>query len=92
MCTPPTCIHFRVRGTKQRDEVHKFLDWFGSAEFQVAYVKATNNDTPLNADALKELPEAAAAVNAVKKQDIDWAVVTPHLTEWLQKIQLEIAH
>ncbi|MCA1305302.1 extracellular solute-binding protein [Microbacterium esteraromaticum] len=79
-----------VNGTDRAEQAQRFLDWFGSADFQVAYVEATHNDTPLNSDAVARLPEAAAALDSLTKQDIDWSVVTPHLTEWMQKVQLEI--
>lgn len=75
---------------KHSSSGEKFLDWFGSASTQVAFVEATNNDTPLNPEALKELPASKASVEQVDKQPIDWTVVTPHLTEWMQKVQLEI--
>lgn len=79
-----------VKGSKNTDAAKKFLDWFGSAETQVAFVKATNNDTPLNPGALDKLPDAKASVEQVKKQQIDWTIVTPHLTDWMEKIQLGI--
>lgn len=78
-------------GSSRTDAGEKFLNWFGSADTQVAFVKATNNDTPLNPQALEQLPDAKASVEQVSKQPIDWAVVTPHLTEWMQKVQLDIA-
>lgn len=77
-------------GSKNAGTAKKFLDWFGEAATQVAFVKATNNDTPLNPKALEELPEVKASVTKVEKQAIDWTVVTPHLTEWMQKVQLDI--
>lgn len=79
-----------VSGATNTAATQRFIDWFGSADFQVKYVNATNNDTPLNTDALTQLPSAEAAISQVQKQDIDWSVVTPHLTDWLQKIQLDI--
>lgn len=77
-------------GAKNPTAAQKFLDWYGSAPTQIAFVKATNNDTPLNPKALAELPDARASVEQVTKQPIDWTLVTPHLTEWMQKVQLEI--
>lgn len=78
-------------GTANAEAAQEFLDWFGSTETQVEFVKATNNDTPLNEKALADLPEAKASIEQVSKQDIDWTVVTPHLTEWMQRIELDLA-
>ncbi|XVQ09608.1 extracellular solute-binding protein [Spirillospora sp. CA-255316] len=79
-----------VKGTKRKADAQKFINWFGSANFQVGFVKATRNDTPLNSDAVRRLPEDAAALAKVSKQDIDWSVVARKLPSWLEKIQLEL--
>jgi iron(III) transport system substrate-binding protein len=79
-----------VKGTGKEQAAQQFIDWFGSADFQTGFVKATNNDTPLNTDALKQLPEAEKALSTITKQDIDWKVVTKQLSSWLERIQLEI--
>ncbi|MEV0705200.1 extracellular solute-binding protein [Saccharopolyspora sp. NPDC050389] len=78
-----------VKDTKRQVDAQKFIGWFGSASFQVGFVKTTNNDTPLNSDAVRQLPEAAALAQ-VGKQDIDWSVVARKLPAWLEKIQLEL--
>lgn len=74
----------------ENSDAKEFLDWFGSADTQIEFVKATKNDPPLNPKALDGLPEQKASVDQVTKQQIDWAVVTPNLPDWMQKIQLEI--
>lgn len=71
-------------------KAQEFINWFGSAEVQVDFVKETNNDTPLNEDALVQLPEAKQDIEAITPQEIDWAVVAQQLSTWMQRIQLEI--
>lgn len=71
-------------------KAQEFIDWFGGADLQTAFVKETNNDTPLNEDALEQLPEDKAALEEITPQDIDWAIVAEHLTRWNQRVQLEI--
>ncbi|MEA9987050.1 extracellular solute-binding protein [Subtercola sp. RTI3] len=77
-----------VKNSAEASAAKAFIDMFGSAEFQVPFVTATNNDTPVNADAVKQLGTQATVLASITKQDIDWGVVTTHLTDWLQKIQL----
>lgn len=77
-------------GSRNVAAAKKFIDWFGSTEFQVRFVKATQNDTPLNRDAVTELPGAEAAIRQVAPQKIDWGVVSKQLPKWLQKIQLDV--
>ncbi|SDH61818.1 iron(III) transport system substrate-binding protein [Leifsonia sp. 98AMF] len=77
-----------VKGSSHAAAAKAFIDWFGSTNFQVDFVNATNNDTPVNSAAVKELGDKAAALHSIDKQDIDWSVVTKHLSDWLQKIQL----
>lgn len=77
-----------VKTTKNAAAAQAFIDFFGSAAFQVPFVKATNNDTPVNVDAVKELGTQSEVLTSIAKQDIDWGVVTTQLTAWLQKIEL----
>ncbi|MDO5512857.1 MAG: extracellular solute-binding protein [Corynebacterium sp.] len=71
-------------------QAQEFIDWFGSAQLQTEFVNETNNDTPLNEDALKNLPEQRASIESVTPQEIDWAVVSENLTEWMQRVQLQV--
>lgn len=77
-----------VKGTKNSANVEKFINWFGSTAFQVGFVNATKNDTPLNTQAVQKLGATATAPASVTKEDIDWVVVSKQLTSWLQKLQL----
>lgn len=77
-----------VKSTTHTAAAQAFIDWFGSAEFQVPFVTATNNDTPVNSDAVDQLGEVSDVLSTITKQDIDWAVVTTNLPDWLQRIQL----
>ncbi|AAT89224.1 hypothetical protein ATY41_08135 [Leifsonia xyli subsp. xyli] len=79
-----------VKDTKNAAAARKFIDWFGSDSFQVGFVTATKNDTPLNPDAVKRLPGAEQGLRQVTPQKIDWGVVSQRLSDWLQKIQLDV--
>jgi len=79
-----------VSGTDAGETAAEFIDWFGSADFQAAFVEATGNDTPILPAALEQLPDASAALEDIAKQDIDWSVASTQLTDWLERIQLEI--
>ena len=68
----------------------QFVDWFGSADFQIRFVDATNNDPPANEDAIPELPTANEWLSQVSRQDIDWLVVSSVLDGWLERIELDI--
>lgn len=77
--------------TANLDNAKRYVDWFGSSELQTAYVKAVGNVTPLDPVALEAAPaEARALLEKVSPQDIDWSVAGSKLTEWMQKIQLDI--
>lgn len=79
-----------VAGSDREDAAKRFIDWFGSAEVQADFVKTTGSDTPVNPQALAQLPDAAAALAEIGKQDIDWGVVAPQMSSWLERIQLDI--
>lgn len=79
-----------VEGSDSEETAQEFVDWFGSADFQIGFVEETNNDTPVNEDAVAGLPDAAAALEGITKQDIDWGVASTKSTEWLERLQLEI--
>lgn len=77
-----------VKDTSHQAAAKAFINWYGTAKFQVPFVKATNNDTPVNSAAVKELGSTTKILSSISKQNIDWGIVTAHLTAWLQKIQL----
>ncbi len=68
----------------------EFIDWFGTADFQVRFVGTTGNDPPANEDAIPELETAQEWLSGVSRQEIDWGVVTTVLDEWLERIELDI--
>ena len=77
-------------GTGSPTVAREFVDWFGTADFQVRFVDATNNDPPANEDAIPELPKANQWLSEVTRQDINWLVVSSVLESWLERIQLDI--
>lgn len=79
-----------VAGSDRDAAAKRFIDWFGSAEVQADFVKETGSDTPVNPQALAQLPDAEAALAEIGKQDIDWGVVAPLMSSWLERIQLDI--
>jgi len=68
----------------------EFVDWFGSAEFQVGLVSETGNDPPANVDAIPELETASEWLSGVTLQEIDWGVVTTVIDDWLERIELDL--
>ncbi len=79
-----------TQATDSPGVAQEFIDWFGTADFQVRFVGATGNDPPANEDAIPELETAQEWLSGVSRQDIDWSVVTTVLDEWLERIELDI--
>lgn len=79
-----------VKGTKQEENAKKFVDWWGSAEVMSDYA-AEFGQAPAHPDAIDKCPdEIKEQATMFKAQDIDWEVVSEHLNDWMEKIELEI--
>lgn len=79
-----------VAATKRPAAAKKFIDWFGTADFQAEFVRATNNDAPINPDALDQLPEVKEQLAGITPQALDWKLISQQMPSWLERIQLEI--
>jgi iron(III) transport system substrate-binding protein len=79
-----------MAGTDQLDASKAFVDWFGSAEFMIAYAEEFGQ-VPVHPDAVAGAPpEVQANATLVSPQDIDWDAVAPKIDAWMQRIELEI--
>ena len=68
-----------------------FIDWFGSTEFQVKLAHDLGK-APAHPEALALAPEETRNdMLQFTVQDVDWEIVAENLTDWLEKIELEIA-
>lgn len=75
-------------GKKERSQA--FIDWFGSSEFQIALANDLGK-APAHPDALALAPaETRQDMAQFTAQDIDWTIAGAKLSEWLEKIELEI--
>lgn len=68
----------------------EFVDWFGSAEIQSAFVEEFGG-LPVNIDASDS---ASARILEIADQtepmDVDWNFVRENLNEWVEKVELEL--
>ncbi|KRE78893.1 extracellular solute-binding protein [Arthrobacter sp. Soil762] len=78
-----------VKGTDQKEEAQKFIDWFGSADVQGAWAKQFNS-MPVNKSAAAQAnPDVVDFFSDLKQQDIDWEFVQENMGSWVEKIELE---
>ncbi|MFK9094368.1 extracellular solute-binding protein [Bacillus salipaludis] len=79
-----------IKGTKNLKTAKEFVDWFGSAEVQGEWAKKFSS-MPANEKALEHAPQEVKDLEAsLKTQDIDWAFVSKHINQWVEKIELEL--
>ena len=76
-----------IKGTKKLETAQKFIDWYGSAEFQTSWAQ-TWDTAPCNTKALANASDEAKAFAALKTQDIDWGWAQEHMGEWIAEINL----
>lgn len=78
-----------INGTPRQDQAEEFIDWFGSAQVQGEFA-AEFAAYPVNQEARAQaLPEVVALLEALPKQDIDWALTRDRIGEWVEKTELE---
>lgn len=78
-----------IKGSKRADQAKKFIDWFGSAEFQGAWSKEYST-MPANRGAQAQTDPAVVDLHTkLKVQDIDWAFVGKNIDAWVEKMTLE---
>ncbi|MBP3088499.1 extracellular solute-binding protein [Corynebacterium sp. sy017] len=78
-----------VNGSDRTEQAQKFIDWFGSAQTQIAW-SAQFNSMPANKDAIAQADPAIVNFhNELPQQDIDWDFVRENINSWIEKIELE---
>ncbi|MFC4010024.1 extracellular solute-binding protein [Nonomuraea purpurea] len=78
-----------VAGTKKAGTAKKFIDWLGSADVQAAWSKKFFTAPANKAAVSKADADAVRITDSFTAQPIDWAFVTQHLDQWIEKIELE---
>ncbi|MFD1776216.1 extracellular solute-binding protein [Paenibacillus rhizophilus] len=77
------------KNSKNIELAKKFVDWFGSAEFQAKWSNQFGS-IPVNKDAASQVkPEIKAMLERVHPQKIDWKNASEKIEMWMEKIQLE---
>lgn len=76
-----------VKGTKNADEVKRFIDWFGSAQIQGEWAQEFST-LPANENAVPMANEFNQEIAKLPAQDIDWALVAENIDAWVEKVTL----
>ena len=61
----------------------------GQTETQVAWANISKQ-APANTEALALVDEDIRRLNEVKALDLDWQFIADHISDWRQKIELDI--
>ncbi len=77
-----------IKGTKKKETAQKFLDWYGSDEFQTKWAQKWNT-APANNVAWQSASEDAKLYTSLKQQEIDWAWAQSHMGDWIAEIELQ---
>lgn len=71
-------------------QAQEFVDWFGSAEVQSAFVEEFGGQ-PVNEQAFESAPERLIEIaEETTPMDIDWNFVQENLNAWMEKVELEL--
>ena len=76
-----------VKGTKNEEEVKRFIDWFGSAQIQGEWAQQFST-LPANEGAVPMANEFNQEIAKLPAQDIDWALVAENIDAWVEKVTL----
>ncbi len=76
-----------VNGTKNEEEVKRFIDWFGSAQIQGEWAQEFST-LPANEGAVDKANDFNKVIAELPAQDIDWALVAENIDAWCEKIEL----
>ncbi|UUX33884.1 extracellular solute-binding protein [Fundicoccus culcitae] len=68
----------------------EFVDWFGSAEVQGEWATEFGTVPVLEAAQGSLNPRTQELVSQFVPMDVDWSFVNEYLSEWIEKIELEI--
>lgn len=68
----------------------EFVDWFGSAEMQSAFVEEFGG-LPVNESAVDSAPERLQEIaEQTEPMEVDWNFVRENLNQWVEKVELEL--
>lgn len=67
----------------------EFIEWWGKTETQVAWSNISKQ-APANEEAFNLVDEEIQRLNEVKVLDLDWQFIADHISDWRQKIELDI--
>lgn len=68
----------------------EFVDWFGSAEMQSAFVQEFGG-LPVNEEAVDSATDRLLELaEATEPMDVDWNFVRENLSSWIEKVELEL--
>ncbi|SDI65045.1 extracellular solute-binding protein [Dolosicoccus paucivorans] len=78
------------KGDEDYSVAQEFVDWFGSGEVQGEWA-AEFGSLPLNEEAFDKVqPRLKEIAEQTTPMDIDWDFVREHLSEWIEKAELEL--
>lgn len=78
-----------IKGTDKKEEVERFINWFGSGEVQGDFA-AEFASLPANQKALEKTdPEVLTSYEAIPPQELDWLFIRDNISQWVEKIELE---
>ena len=67
----------------------QFIEWWGQTDTQVEW-SGISGQLPANQDASILVDTRIQDVNGVEALDLDWQFIVDHISEWRQKIELDI--
>lgn len=71
-------------------KAEEFVDWFGSAEMQTAFIEEFGG-LPVNEVAAENASERLLEIaDTTTPMDIDWNFVQENLNSWMEKVELEL--
>jgi iron(III) transport system substrate-binding protein len=77
-------------GNSAREKASEdFVEWWGQTETQVAW-SAISGQAPANQDAFVLVDEQIQEISNIKSKSLDWELIVDNISDWRQKIELEI--
>lgn len=76
-----------INGTDTPEEAKRFVEWFGSAEFQGKWAQEFST-LPANMNAVGMANDFNKIIAELPAQDIDWQLVARNIDAWCEKIIL----
>lgn len=78
-----------VKTTRKPELSVDFLNWFGSAEIQLAWSDAWGT-IPAQKEALEQVDDDIKEMMSIlKPQDLDWGFIAENIDAWVEKAELE---